>query len=128
MKESNVRYGVVNIKERIEYEKKFHAPMGYTLTTWDEQKAISFCRKKKNSDWIVEKIYDTRERINNRQEIYRSGNLTTKKYSPLKEGENEKNNWINKTKTICLCYILDQIKRTIYLEAIYYISHITTWV
>lgn len=75
MTEHNIRFGVVNEKERTAYEKLFQIPYGYELTTFDEQDAINFAKKQKNSDVIVERIYDTSAAANNKQEIFRSGDF-----------------------------------------------------
>lgn len=84
MKEFNVRYGVVNVKKRAEFEKKHHVPFSYLFITQDKGKAILACKKKKNSNFIVEKIFDTVKIKNKREEIFRSG-----KYE---DWLNEKNN------------------------------------
>lgn len=73
MKERNVRYGVVNVKKRIAYEKEHQVSFGYEHIGKSMDKAIRICRKKKNSNYIVEKIYDTNIAKNNKMEIYRSG-------------------------------------------------------
>jgi len=73
MKETNVRYGVVNEKERISYEKKNQVSFGYEFITTDKVKAIKICRRKNDSNCIVERIFDTEKAKNNKEEIYRSG-------------------------------------------------------
>jgi hypothetical protein len=73
MKEANVRYGVVNVVERAKYEKLFQIPFGYALTTFDEREAIIFCKKQKNPNMIVEKIFDTLDATNNKVEVFRGG-------------------------------------------------------
>ncbi len=77
MKESNERYGVVNEKERSEYEKLYQLPMGYEYTTFDREEAIRYCRSlKKNpfySNYIVERIYNTEFATNLKEEIFRGG-------------------------------------------------------
>jgi hypothetical protein len=71
--ESNVRYGVVNVLDRENYEKKFHINFAYDLVTYDKIEAIKHCRAKSNSNWIVERIFNTKTVNNFREEIYRSG-------------------------------------------------------
>ena len=75
MQKSNVRYGVVNVKERMEYEKMFHIPYGYELTTFDERDAINYAKKQKNANVIVERIFDTSVAVNNKEEVFRSGDF-----------------------------------------------------
>jgi len=67
----NIRYGVVNEVERKEYEKEWHLSRGYFFISRDKKKAIKICRNMKNSDFIVEMIYDE-EFSNLKEEIYRS--------------------------------------------------------
>lgn len=75
MEEFNVRYGVVNVVEREKYEKKFQISYGYEYTTWNDLSAISYCRRKNNSNFIVEKIFNTKKTTNKKQEVYRSADL-----------------------------------------------------
>jgi hypothetical protein len=84
MKEFNVRYGVVNVKKRAKYEKKNQVPFSYTFITRNEQTAIRACRKKKDPNFIVERIFDTETIKNKREEIFRSGTY--------EDWKNEKNN------------------------------------
>jgi hypothetical protein len=84
MIESNIRFGVVNIVDRNRYEKTYHLPFGYLLTTFKENEAILHAKKMNNNNVIVEKIFDNQIAVNNKEEIYRSGKF--------KEGGNEKNN------------------------------------
>jgi len=79
-KEVNIRYGVVNVVERARYEKIFHINLGYALITFNEGEAIAFCKKKRNPNVIVEKIYDNYRAVNNKIEIFRGG--------VFKEGKN----------------------------------------
>lgn len=78
MEERNVRYGVVNVVERAKYEKEWQVPFGYNYISYDETDAISVCRKKKGSNWVVEKIYNTNDDINRKTEIFRGGNFKGK--------------------------------------------------
>lgn len=73
MNKGNVRYGVVNDVNRNDYEKEWQLPYGYSHLTYDKQEAIAHCRDLKNSDFIVEEIYDTAFGTNFKNEIYRSG-------------------------------------------------------
>lgn len=84
MKEFNVRYGVVNVMKREKYEKKNQTPFSYLFVTQDKGKAIRACAKRKDTNFIVERIFDTEKIKNNREEIFRSG-----KYE---DWLNEKNN------------------------------------
>lgn len=73
MNKGNVRYGVVNDVDRSEFEKEWHLPYGYSYLTYDKQDAIAQCRDLKDSDFIVEEIYNTAGGTNFKTEIYRSG-------------------------------------------------------
>ena len=75
MKEGNVRFGVVNVADRMKYEKTFHIPFGYEFTTFHEQEAIAYARKQKNPDVAVERIFDTSKASNNKVEVFRSGDF-----------------------------------------------------
>lgn len=70
---TNVRYGVVNVRDRVNYEKKYHKPFNYEYLGKNKLKAIKICRKKQNSNYIVEEIYDTKTVKNFKEEIFRSG-------------------------------------------------------
>ena len=59
----------------MEYEKMFQIPYGYELTTFDERDAINYAKKQKNPNVIVEKIFDNTVAVNNKEEIYRSGDF-----------------------------------------------------
>lgn len=72
-KEFNIRFGVVNDKIRTDYEKRTKKPFSYELITPKKQKAIIYCQKKNNSNYIVERIFNTPKVSNKREEIYRSG-------------------------------------------------------
>ena len=52
MEERNVRYGVVNVVDRANYEKQWQVPFGYDFITYNELDAISVCRKKKNRNCV----------------------------------------------------------------------------
>ena len=80
MKEANVRFGVVNVIERAKYEKLYQVPFGYVFTTFNEDDAVKFCKKRNNTNMIVEKIFDTQTATNNKVEVFRGGNF--------KEGRN----------------------------------------
>jgi hypothetical protein len=71
--ESNVRYGVVNVVDRTNFEKKFHINCAYELITYDKMEAVKYARALNNSDYIVERIFNTKTANNFREEIYRSG-------------------------------------------------------
>lgn len=71
--ERNVRYGVVNVVDRAKFEKIWQVPFGYTYMSFDKGEAIDICRKKKNNNWVVEKIFHTNDDTNRKVEIYRSG-------------------------------------------------------
>ncbi len=71
----NVRYGVVNAVERLKYEKLYQVPFGYAFTTFDKDEAITFCKKGKNTNMIVEKIFDSYDATNNKEEVFRGGKL-----------------------------------------------------
>jgi inorganic pyrophosphatase/exopolyphosphatase len=73
MEKRNVRYGIVNTMKRERYEREFHLPYGYEYITYEKAKAIVICRKKNDSNYIVEEIFNTTDSINYKQEIYRSG-------------------------------------------------------
>lgn len=73
MDERNVRYGVVNVVDRANYEKQWQVPFSYNYISYNEAAAIAVCRKKKNRNWIVEKIYNTNDDINRKNEVFRSG-------------------------------------------------------
>lgn len=72
VKETNIRYGVVDPGIRAKYEKKYQVPYGYDHISFDEEKAISLCRKKRKG-FIVEKVFDTVFSKNNKIEIFRGG-------------------------------------------------------
>lgn len=80
----NVRYGVVNEAKRTKYEKKHQKPFRYEYIVDNIKKAIMLCRKKKNSNYIVEKIYDIDTVKNFKEKIYQSGTY--------EDWLNEKNN------------------------------------
>lgn len=82
-KEVNIRYGVVNTVKRSGYEKEFHVPYGYHFISYRKFEAISNCKNMNDSDYIVERIFDTFDVQNKKEEIFRSGSF--------KEGEDEKN-------------------------------------
>jgi len=73
MKETNIRYGVVNVEERIAYEKEHQISFGYEHIGRSKENAIRICRKKNNPKYIVERIFDTKTAKNNKEEIFRSG-------------------------------------------------------
>jgi len=73
MNKGNVRYGVVDVVGRKEFEKEWQLPYGYSHVTYNEQDAINYCRKLNNANFIVEEIYDTVLATNLKEEIYRSG-------------------------------------------------------
>lgn len=79
MEERFVRYGVVNVVERAKYERLYQVPYGYHFMTFNEAEAITACRKKKNPNWVVEKIFHTNDDVNKTHEIFRSGKFEEKK-------------------------------------------------
>ncbi len=83
-KDVNVRYGVVNTEMREKYEKEYHVSYGYDFISYRKFEAISSCKKFNDSNYIVERIYDTLDTKNKKEEIFRSGSF--------KEGEDEKDN------------------------------------
>jgi len=75
MKEFNVRYGVVNVKNRVQYEKTFQIGYGYEFTSFNEFDAIKYCKKQKDPNVIVERIFNTPKAVNNKKEIFRGGDF-----------------------------------------------------
>jgi len=74
MQKKNVRFGVVNEKGRIEFEKKWQVQCGYDFISYDKEEATAFCRKKGNG-WIVEMIYNVPNKVVNfKTTVFRSGN------------------------------------------------------
>lgn len=74
MQKKNVRFGVVNEKERIEFEKKWQVQADYNFISYDKEEAVSFCRKKGNG-YVVEMIYNVPNKVVNfKTIIFRSGN------------------------------------------------------
>lgn len=74
MEETNVRYGVVNEKERIDYEKQWQVQKGYQFISYDPEKATDICRKKGNG-WVVEKIFNIPNSVTNyKRIIFKGGN------------------------------------------------------
>ena len=84
LKESNIRYGVVNVKMRAKYEKEFQVSYGYDYMKFKKQEAISYCKVLNDPNFIVERIFDTTIDKNFKEEIFKSGSF--------KEGGNEKDN------------------------------------
>ena len=89
MVEGNARFGVVNNAMRIKYEKEFQVSYGYDFISFNKYESIVQCKKlssmnNNDSNWIVERIFDTSVIKNNQEEIFRSGDF--------KEGKDEKNN------------------------------------
>lgn len=73
MSEVNVRYGVINGKKRVDYEKQWQVQMGYIFITYDLEKAIEICRKR-GKDWIVEKIFNIpNSSVNYKTIVFRGG-------------------------------------------------------
>lgn len=79
LKESNVRYGVVNKVMREKYEKEFHVPFGYDYISYKKGESIAYCKTlKKDADYknvIVERIFDTAIATNKKEQIFRGGVL-----------------------------------------------------
>lgn len=74
MDEVNVRYGVVHDERRVAYEKKWQIPCGYAFTTYNQDHAITNCRKR-GKGWVVEKIFNMPNRtINFKTIVFRGGN------------------------------------------------------
>lgn len=77
MKESNERFGVVNVEMRTKYEKCYHIPFGYDYMTFRKQEAIAYCKALKADprykNFIVERIFDTPVAANFKEEIFRGG-------------------------------------------------------
>ncbi len=82
------RFGVINQVDRAKYEKHYQVPFGYDYMSFDKKQAIAYCKALKGDprypNFIVERIYDTPDTSNNREEIFRGGDF--------KEGEDEKDN------------------------------------
>jgi len=74
MEETNVRYAVVNEKDRIDYEKQWQLAKGYEFISYDSEKATNVCRTKGNG-WVVEKIFNIPNSVvNYKQVIFKGGN------------------------------------------------------
>jgi hypothetical protein len=73
------RFGVINTKERENYEKQFQLCSGYVHMTFDEKNAIKICRNlikdvkvSHNKYFVVERIFDTKYSQNNKEIIFKS--------------------------------------------------------
>ena len=74
MAESNVRYGVINEKDRVDYEKQWQVQKGYEFISYDPEKATEICRKK-GKGFVVEKIFNIPDKtVNFKTIIFRGGN------------------------------------------------------
>jgi len=74
MEKTNVRYGVVNEQDRIDYEKQWQVQKGYQFISYDPEKATDYCRKQ-GKGWIVEEISNIPNSITNyKRTIFKGGN------------------------------------------------------
>lgn len=74
MNKVNVRFAVVNEKDRIDYEKQWHIQKGYEFISYDREKATDYCRNK-GKGWIVEEIFNIPNSITNyKRTIFKGGN------------------------------------------------------
>ncbi len=65
------RYGVVNLEDREEFEKKFQLPFGYKFVSFNYREAEDIC-KVNGKGYVVEKITSTHVIDNEREIIYRA--------------------------------------------------------